>query len=208
MDVLDDIGDAFPDVHTTQGITSFSAQACVINKWLYMFSNDFQNQDVLQLLHDAIIGVWSKRSSLDSLNLMKLLRFWLDSEVLSDSRRSKQAVLDKGPESLAFNKGQKDRIRLADIIGIATLRGMLTQLLDRKVMFRTESGRLGFGSQHVRTGDAIVLLCGANLPMIVRPRGRKWAMIAPAYVQGLVRAEGEIPWPAPKKRMLERMVFV
>lgn len=54
--------------------------------------------------------------------------------------------------------------------------------LDRKKLFQTRGGRLGIASRSIKSGDSIVLLQGCNLPMVVRPEGTEWKVIAPAYV--------------------------
>ncbi|CAN9239339.1 unnamed protein product [Alternaria sp. RS040] len=58
----------------------------------------------------------------------------------------------------------------------------LCRRLDRKTLFQTKSGRLGIASMDTKIGDSILLLQGCNLPMVVRPEGNKWKLIAPAYL--------------------------
>ncbi|CAN9214434.1 unnamed protein product [Alternaria alternata] len=58
----------------------------------------------------------------------------------------------------------------------------LCHSLDRKKLFRTQKGRLGIASRNIQIGDSIVLLEGCNLPMVVRPEGDKWKLVAPAYI--------------------------
>ena len=62
------------------------------------------------------------------------------------------------------------------------LRANLCRRLDRKKLFQTRNGRFGIASKSIKSGDSIVLLQGCNLPMIVRPEGNKWRLIAPAYL--------------------------
>ncbi|KAF9700174.1 hypothetical protein EKO04_002060 [Ascochyta lentis] len=58
----------------------------------------------------------------------------------------------------------------------------MSKRLDRKVLFRTTQGRLGFSSQHISPDDAVVLLSGCKLPMIIRSDGEAWRIVAPAFV--------------------------
>lgn len=63
-----------------------------------------------------------------------------------------------------------------------TLHTGLCYTLDRKKLFETQDGRLGIASRSIEIGDSIALIQGCNLPMIVRPDGAKWKLVAPAYI--------------------------
>jgi hypothetical protein len=58
----------------------------------------------------------------------------------------------------------------------------LCRRLDRKTLFQTKNGRLGIASIDTKIGDSILLLQGCNLPMVIRPEGTKWKLIAPTYL--------------------------
>ncbi|CAN9314327.1 unnamed protein product [Alternaria alternata] len=64
----------------------------------------------------------------------------------------------------------------------AILHEGLCRRLDRKKLLQTRGGRLGIASRNIQIGDSIVLLESCNLPMVVRPEGNKWKLVAPAYV--------------------------
>ena len=62
------------------------------------------------------------------------------------------------------------------------LHAVTCRRLDRKKLFQTWDGRLGIASRSIKIGDSIVLLQGCNLPMVIRPEGTDWKLIAPAYL--------------------------
>lgn len=68
----------------------------------------------------------------------------------------------------------------------------LCHRLDRKKLFQTRDSRLGIASRSIKSGDSIVLLQGCNLPMVVRPEGTKWKLIAPAYLPADGIMEGNL----------------
>lgn len=76
----------------------------------------------------------------------------------------------------------KNRVKSA----MVSFHKMMRELLDRKRMFKSPQGRLGMGSQSLRSGHKIALFSGCNLPMVVSEvkDGDKWRFICPAYLEG------------------------
>jgi hypothetical protein len=68
----------------------------------------------------------------------------------------------------------------------------LCHRLDRKKLFETQRGRLGIAAEAVKSGDSIVLLQGCNLPMVIRPAGNKWKLVAPAYLPAGGTMDGKL----------------
>jgi hypothetical protein len=61
-------------------------------------------------------------------------------------------------------------------------------------MFRTKSGNhLGMAPYTIQIGDQIALFAGVNCPMVIRPQGEHFRLIAPAYVHGIIYG-GKWPW--------------
>lgn len=85
-----------------------------------------------------------------------------------------------------------------------SLQSLLSHRLDRKKLFQTRDGRLGLASMYIQIGDSVVLLEGCNLPMIVRPEGTKWRLIAPAWIPADGVMEGKL-W---KNDELQAFTFV
>ncbi|KAH6644895.1 hypothetical protein C7974DRAFT_30070 [Boeremia exigua] len=73
----------------------------------------------------------------------------------------------------------------------------LCRRLDRKKLFQTQHGRLGIASPEVKIGDSIILLRGCNLPMVARPDGEKWRLIAPSHIPQDGIMEGDLWETAP-----------
>jgi len=74
-----------------------------------------------------------------------------------------------------------------------------------KVMFSTERGYLGVGSDLLQGGDQIILIPGLRLPMIIRECGNmKYRFVAPAYVHGIMRGE---EWPEEEDNVLSNFEF-
>ena len=69
------------------------------------------------------------------------------------------------------------------------LHAVLRRRLDRKVLFRTQQGLYGIVSQHAEVGDSIALFSSCRLPMVFRPCGTDWKLVAPTYVYGAMNGE-------------------
>lgn len=86
-------------------------------------------------------------------------------------------------ESGGSSEMSKDEIKQS----IIQFHAIVRKLSDRKIMFKTYGGNIGIGSHALKSGDKIALFSGCNLPMIIRPLGKHWRMICPAYVQHAMR---------------------
>jgi hypothetical protein len=63
---------------------------------------------------------------------------------------------------------------------------MLTKLHDNSSVV------MGTALASVMTGDAVVLLQGADWPVVLRRKGAKWCLVGPAFVTGVMNGEA---WP-------------
>ncbi|KAJ4366134.1 hypothetical protein N0V83_007769 [Neocucurbitaria cava] len=67
---------------------------------------------------------------------------------------------------------------------------------DRRgeVFFTTEKGYLGVSPASVKAGDVVAILAGASVPIVLRPQHtldtRKYQIVGPCYIQGLMLGEG------------------
>ncbi|KAK4449799.1 hypothetical protein QBC34DRAFT_437865 [Podospora aff. communis PSN243] len=60
-------------------------------------------------------------------------------------------------------------------------------------VFKTDDGYLGVGDEDVFEGDAVVVLDGLNIPMVLRPLAAKpgvWHIVGACFVKGLMDGEG------------------
>ncbi len=56
-----------------------------------------------------------------------------------------------------------------------------------RAMFKTEQGFVGISSRHVKVGDAVALVEGGRMPLMVREDKRgMWSLVGDAYVHGLM----------------------
>ena len=62
----------------------------------------------------------------------------------------------------------------------------MAKFLDRRVLM-TEAGFVGIDVRQIEQGDVVIFPFGANSPLVLRPRGDKWAMVGCAYVAGLMQ---------------------
>jgi hypothetical protein len=58
---------------------------------------------------------------------------------------------------------------------------------------RTTGGRLARLSQNARVGDSIALLRGGKYAFVIRPKGNRWEVVGPAYVEGIMHGEAWQP---------------
>lgn len=63
---------------------------------------------------------------------------------------------------------------------------------NNRRVFRTENGLLGTGAKSVRANDEVWVLCGANVPFVLRRAGDggRYRLVGEAYVHGLMHWEG------------------
>ena len=56
-------------------------------------------------------------------------------------------------------------------------------------MIRTAAGLLGPVPRETRDGDKIVLIAGATIPFVLRPKGIRWRLVGDSYVHGVMFGE-------------------
>ena len=73
------------------------------------------------------------------------------------------------------------------LLGIANpemeFRTSVSFMINRR-LFRTDNGYMGLGPAIAEVGDYVVLVKGARMPFIVRPRGKLWELMGDAYLHG------------------------
>jgi hypothetical protein len=58
--------------------------------------------------------------------------------------------------------------------------------VEDRTFFITSSGHVGMAYLVVNEKDLVVMITGADVPMIVRPAGSYYQLIAPAYIHGMM----------------------
>jgi hypothetical protein len=58
-----------------------------------------------------------------------------------------------------------------------------------KKLARTVGGRLARLPLNARVGDSIALLRGGKYAFVIRPKGHRWKVVGPAYVEGIMHGE-------------------
>jgi hypothetical protein len=62
--------------------------------------------------------------------------------------------------------------------------------VQRRCLFRTQSGLLGLGPNGVRMGDGVVVLLGGNVPFVLRTEDKNhWRLVGQSYVYGLMEKQ-------------------
>jgi hypothetical protein len=161
--------------HMIFAATSFLAEANTLAKSLAEPLHDLSNVPVeqyLDLLEELFLNIWGNmdgRSPRDYAHWK-----WVQNDAKKRTDKKTVCRLIGYRNDGEFTEGF--------IKHSVILHAGLCHRLDRKKLFGTQRGRLGIASEAVKSGDSIVLLQGCNLPMIVRPEGDKWKLVAPAYV--------------------------
>ncbi|EXJ57182.1 hypothetical protein A1O7_07529 [Cladophialophora yegresii CBS 114405] len=73
---------------------------------------------------------------------------------------------------------------------VIPLRTQLNDAMEGRRFFVTRRGLFGIGPCHMRRGDAICVLFGADLPMILRQHDDHWRLLGESYVHRLASGEG------------------
>ncbi len=75
-----------------------------------------------------------------------------------------------------------------DVDKIMRFRQKMTVATHRR-LFRTQNGYLGLGPRGLCKGDAVTLLKGGMVPLVLRERMDKWELVGDCYVHGMMRGE-------------------
>ena len=76
-----------------------------------------------------------------------------------------------------------------DVERIMQFRQKMTVATHRR-LFRTQKGYLGLGPMGLSQNDAVTLLRGGMVPLVLRERGAdKWELVGDCYVHGMMRGE-------------------
>ncbi|WAO91061.1 HET domain-containing protein [Fusarium falciforme] len=78
------------------------------------------------------------------------------------------------------------------IDAVTEFRYLAEELCRYRVLFVTESGRLGLGSSQVEEGDSIYLIHGLKTPFVVSYRSQGHLLRGECYVHGLM--DGKVHW--------------
>jgi hypothetical protein len=60
--------------------------------------------------------------------------------------------------------------------------------------FKTIAGNVDTGPREMQVGDSVCILAGGNIPFILRPQGKSYRLIGPAYVNGIMDGEAVSKW--------------
>ena len=76
---------------------------------------------------------------------------------------------------------------------IGNFMGSVSLVLPGRALFHTDHGYIGVGPAGLMAGDAIVVICGIRMPLILRRQSCQgegvWRFIGPAYVHGIMKGE-------------------
>lgn len=86
------------------------------------------------------------------------------------------------PDSIDVNSSLDDHIHLAEF------RQVFSRTAPR-CLFVTSTGYLGAGPGTARTGDKVFLPQGCSVPLVIRPSGNKFEVVADAFVCGVMQGE-------------------
>jgi hypothetical protein len=86
---------------------------------------------------------------------------------------------------------KQDKWRLKDHQGLAYERwkSYLDELMNmsvNRVFFITEQGRMGLGPANTQKGDKVCILCGGQVPFLLREEGMLWKLVGDAYLDGVM----------------------
>lgn len=71
--------------------------------------------------------------------------------------------------------------------------------MRQRRLFITRNGRFGIGPVDAQSGDVIHVISGCNFPIMLRPRGDKFAVVGEVYSEFLIRvrsSENRLTWHA------------
>jgi hypothetical protein len=89
------------------------------------------------------------------------------------------------PDSVDVNSSLDDHFHLVEF------RQVFSRTAPR-CLFVTSTGYLGAGPGTARTGDKVFLPQGCSVPLVIRPSGNKFEVVADAFVCGVM--QGEMFW--------------
>ncbi|KAK0669124.1 heterokaryon incompatibility protein-domain-containing protein [Cercophora samala] len=92
-----------------------------------------------------------------------------------------------------WNINERDNGRVSRLaIAGATFFVYLSHVFEQRCAFVTPGGWMGFGPADTKPGDILVIISGADMPFLVRPRddgSGEYLLVGEAYVQGLMHGE-------------------
>jgi hypothetical protein len=172
----DDVENIFHDL-LTLGQTSFRAD--LFEKWLDILR--YPNSKCDQLVGETLIAKWLAADTANTdgwtselINCATIVASLISSDpvTVSDELLPLQAEMTELVKELSENLGDRTVVMVQ---------------LDHNI-----SRTLGTTFQAVNSGDLVVLLEGADWPVVLRPTRNDWSFIGPACVMGLMDGEA---WP-------------
>jgi hypothetical protein len=152
----------------------------MLQEWFMNFEASLQDRIVV-LFSGLSEKPWARMKSRFNLPTYALSKYWIQGLKSFDGGLGTGYVDQL--RSQAANCAKKDDIEHKPVReDIIHFHNLMRTLLDRKIMFKTETGYLGIASRAVRNDDHIVCFQGVSLPMLVRRVGTNWRLIAPAYI--------------------------
>jgi hypothetical protein len=79
----------------------------------------------------------------------------------------------------------KDHESLSDRQWRSYLEELMNMSVNR-VFFITEGGRMGLGPANTQKGDTVCILCGGQVPFVLRKEEMHWQLIGDAYLDGVM----------------------
>lgn len=67
--------------------------------------------------------------------------------------------------------------------------GMASAMARGRTLFVTTGGTFGLGPYHIGEGDAVTIVFGTQVPLILRPTGAAYEFVGDAYVHGMMKGE-------------------
>jgi hypothetical protein len=162
--------------HTTFAATSLLVEANTLTEKLaepLHTRNDVPVHEYLSLLESLFLDIWKQER-----NPLEMRPENHRKQVKSEAKGGKEKLMLLGLLGRRADQHSTEGF-LKDSFALHT---GLCYTLDRKKLFETQHGRLGIASRSIKVGDSSVLLQGCNLPMVIRPAGNKWKLVAPAYL--------------------------
>jgi hypothetical protein len=164
-------------------VLSQEQEVHVLQQWFTTFGNGV---DMARFFSDFAYNVWARNHDAACLN--EHVKHWIQafSSGMIHSIAQYELVLKPAfwsNDRFQTNEGTQKNMKNK----IVSFHTIVRKLLDRKIMFRSQSGELGIGCRSLKKGDSIALFSGCNLPMIIRQHAQHWRIVSPTYLHKAMR---------------------
>ncbi|KAF1960878.1 hypothetical protein CC80DRAFT_501126 [Byssothecium circinans] len=83
-------------------------------------------------------------------------------------------------------RGYEDRMHMEEVQRFLKVVDMIS---GRRRLFVTSSGHLGYGPEHTRPGDVVVILGGANMPLMLRKKEALYQLLGECFIDEIMSGE-------------------